>query len=262
MATYREQLAEAQSYRLREGGFHRGDCPFCSGRNSYGVRMDRGVLLWGCFRASCDVGGRYGEGLSISGIHQRVEGNAPVARQTVAPIPKLLTSVQNREAVVQFLAAYNCLDSYNAGLIDIKYSPAEDRVMFPVGDHREPTGYTGRGRKGVTPKWKKYGDCSSLLTCGVGKTAVVVEDALSACAVGIIPEYSGCSLSGTLLSPTHIVELRSYDRIIVALDPDARAKGLELTSRLGSRATLRLIENDLKYFKPEEIRRQLNDYED
>lgn len=257
MATYKEQLEEAQSYRLREGGSYLGNCPFCSGKKTYGVTLRNGVLLWGCFRASCGVRGGHGEGLSIAGIHQRVKGSDPAPTVFKSPIPSLLTSVANRPDAIKFLSTYNCLKSYEAGLIDIRYSPAEDRVMFPLGNHREPTGWAGRGRKGVTPKWKEYGDCTKLLTCGVGKTAVVVEDALSACAVGIIPDYTGCSLSGTILTQAHIIELRSFDRIIVALDPDAMSKGLDFASRLGSNATPRLIDNDLKYFEPDEIRRQL-----
>ena len=258
MATYKEQLEVAKSYRLREGGFHRGNCPFCSGRNTYGVRMDNGVLLWGCFRASCDTRGIQGGELSTAGILSRL-GETPVSEApTGIPIPSFMTSVDTQEAAMAFLEAYHCLDAYRAGLIRIRYSPQEDRVMFPIKDDTgEVVGYTGRGRKDVRPKWKKYGDCAPLLTCGTGKTAIVVEDALSACAVGIIPEYTGCALLGTILSPDHIVQLRSYEKVIVALDPDAVSKGLQMTGRIGGGATMRFIDDDLKYFTPDKIKEML-----
>jgi len=263
MATYKEQITEAQSYRVREGGFHRGNCPFCGGKNTYTVNNRSGELWWNCFKASCDVGGSLQGDMSMQAIHLRLGdkgySEALAVVQRGIPIPHGLVGINTREPVLTFLAAYNCIAAFKTGLIDIKYSPSEDRIMFPIRQGDKVVGYVGRGRQGVKPKWKKFGDCSSLLTCGLGRTAVVVEDALSACAVGIIPDYTGCSLSGTLLSPVHIVELRAFDRVIVALDPDAMSKGLELTSRLGSKATLRLIDNDLKYFGPEDIRRQLDD---
>lgn len=255
MATYKEQLEVAKDYRLREGQHYRGDCPFCSGRNTYGVRLHNGVLLWGCFKASCDVHGRYSEGLSTEGIKSRLAPVSDDPRGVRTPVPAL-TSISTHPSILSFLKSNNSLKAFEEGLIDIRYSPTEDRVMFPMVGN---VGYTGRARHGVKPKWKKFGDCTQLLTCGNGEIAVVVEDALSACAVGVLPQYTGCSLSGTVLHQNQLISLREYDTILVCLDPDARLKALDLTARLGSRASMRLIPDDLKRFKPEEIEEILNE---
>ena len=255
MATYKEQLEVAKDYRIREGGSYRGDCPFCSGKNTYGVKVQNGVLLWGCFRASCDVHGRWSEGLSTEGIKSRLAPVSVDPRAVLTPIP-VLTSINTQQSAINFLKANNSFEAYEAGLIDIKYSPTEDRVMFPTWDK---TGWVGRARQGVRPKWKKFGDCSQLLTCGTGEIAVVVEDALSACAVGVLPQYTGCSLSGTVLHQNQITKLREYDHILVCLDPDAMMVCLLMTNRLGSRASMRIIPDDLKRYKPDEIEKILNE---
>jgi hypothetical protein len=129
--------------------------------------------------------------------------------------------------------------------------------MFPVCGG---VGYTGRGRKGVYPKWQKYGDCSSLLTVGKGPTAVVVEDAPSACAVGILPSVTGCALLGTILTRQHIIELRAYDRVLICLDPDAKAKGHAMVSALQGtvRTSFVDIPNDLKNYGPDELKEILH----
>lgn len=254
MATYPEQIEVAKSFRLREGQHRRVDCPFCGGRNTYGVALRSGELRWGCFRASCTVHGRLSEGMSIDGLKARVQpSQGPVEGPQLLPIP-VLSSVETQPHAMAFLERYHVLPAHRAGLVTVRYSPTEDRVMFPV----DKSGYTGRARKGVKPKWKKYGDCTKLFTCGIGETAVVVEDALSACAVGIIPEYTGCALLGTTLSPEHIISLRGYKRVLVALDPDAIGKNVAMAGRIGSHASVRLIEDDLKEFEPDEILRQLN----
>ncbi len=147
--------------------------------------------------------------------------------------------------------------------MDIRYSPTEDRVMFPVinPESKEIAGYTGRAKKNVRPKWKKYGDCSSLFTCGTGKIAVVVEDCLSACAVGVVKSYTGTALLGTILTQTHISELRKFDSVLVCLDPDATLKGLQMVNRLSGTvpASLRILPNDLKYYDKYKIMEILND---
>lgn len=121
-------------------------------------------------------------------------------------------------------------------------------------------GWTGRARKGVKPKWRKYGDTSSLLTVGTGSTAVLVEDACSACAVGVIDAYTGCSLLGTTLTTQHMMELRRFKNVLVCLDPDAMLKSLDMIRRIQGTvpASLRMIPNDLKYFEPEKIKEILN----
>ena len=171
------------------------------------------------------------------------------------PIPDLLTPIRKPEHIeyLQYVHAYEALVE---GLASISYSPTEDRIMFSINEGK---GYSGRNihndRPAYVPKWVKYGDTSSLFTCGTGRIGVLVEDAPSACAVGVIPSYTGLSMLGTYLTDQHKLELMKYERIIVCLDPDASLKGLELSNRLnGIRpATYRNIPDDLKYLDKDTI---------
>jgi orotidine-5'-phosphate decarboxylase len=62
---------------------------------------------------------------------------------------------------------------------------------------------------------------------------------------------------GTSL-PTEYISLlqNKFDNIIVALDRDATSKAFDIARELGYRSKTRVImlEDDLKYFKPDEIR--------
>ena len=50
--------------------------------------------------------------------------------------------------------------------------------------------------------------------------------------------------------------IREYDNVIFALDPDARKKSLNL-ARSVDNAVVRFISDDLKYMKPDQIRKEL-----
>ena len=64
----------------------------------------------------------------------------------------------------------------------------------------------------------------------------MVEDIPSACAIAVHTNHVGCALLGTVLSVKQKKQLMSFDRIIVALDKDARKKSLHLQSRLQGRS--------------------------
>lgn len=253
--SYVEQLNTVRRLRVPENSSKRFDCPFCGGRNTLGVTNTNGEIDWQCFKASCPAKGIYNAGLSLEGIQSKLDNESVKIGRLGKPIPDLLTPIRKLEHV-EYLDYVHSYEALKTGLIDIKYSPVEDRVMFPVNNGK---GYSGRNihsdRPSYIPKWVKYGDTSSLFTCGTGKIGVLVEDAPSACAVGVIPSYTGLSLLGTYLTDQHKLELMQYERIIVCLDPDASMKGLELASRIsGIRpATHVVIPDDLKYYNKDEI---------
>lgn len=251
MATYKEQLDEVKSYKVREGQTYRGNCPFCHGHNTFGITNSSGVLRWGCFKASCDAGGRNTVLSSINSVKDRLAKLQQV--QTVRnPIPEFLLPVHNRPNIIEYLKSVNSYEAYTSGLVGIKYSPVEDRVMFPVkvGDHIE--GYSGRALTYPFPKWKKYGTITSLFSCGNGPIGVLVEDAPSACAVGIIPMYTGLALLGTRLLTQHKLQLMRFKKVLIALDPDASGKAIEMSRAVPSSRVI-LIKNDLKLFDQEAI---------
>ncbi|MFS9668778.1 hypothetical protein, partial [Klebsiella pneumoniae] len=97
---------------------------------------------------------------------------------------------------------------------------------------------------------------------GRGKTAVVVEDCISAAIVGATEMGSGCSdgdgfvgvaVLGTSLSEGHRQYLSQFSTAIIALDPDALPKTLAIAKELRGHVrdvkVLRL-QDDLKYNNP------------
>lgn len=115
---------------------------------------------------------------------------------------------------------------------------------------------TGRSLSHRLPKWKRYGKSSLPYTWGHGKTAVVVEDCVSAAVVGD-DVYVGVAVLGTSLSDCHKRYLSQFSTAVVALDPDALPKTLQFAKELrGYVDTVRVLRltDDLKYRNPTDIR--------
>tara|TARA_R110000868_G_scaffold61189_15_gene186100 strand:- start:1485 stop:2051 length:567 start_codon:yes stop_codon:yes gene_type:complete len=126
----------------------------------------------------------------------------------------------------------------------------DSRVVFPVIKNHILYDATGRTlNKVVTPKWKRYGGSGFPFIVGKGSVAVVVEDAISA-AVCASEGYVGVALLGTNLMEGHALALNQYDKVIVALDPDASMKSLahvkELRRHIRKAVALKL-DDDIKY---------------
>lgn len=251
---------------LKEGVSIRCDCPFCTGKNTFGIIKIAGLVKWGCFKASCGAHGSKSVGQSITGIKNKLGYDGHIRSFSTSDqrsIPTPLVSISHNKDAIDWLKSVNSYLAYMEGLVDIRYSPTEDRVMFKIKDQE---GYTGRkipSKQTLTnlgPKWIKYGDTSSIFQCGLGPIGVIVEDAPSACAVGTVPELTGVALLSTMLTQQHKVDLRQFDRLIVCLDPDAARKSLGLAKRLEGivPTTVKLIPDDLKYYSPEQIRTILN----
>jgi hypothetical protein len=110
----------------------------------------------------------------------------------------------------------------------------------------------------VLPKWYVYGSKKYPFICGEGDTAVIVEDCASACAVS--DNFAGLSLMGTSLPQEYISVIKKrFKNAIVALDRDATTKAFDIAREVGMVAHTRVVmlEDDLKYFKPDEIKEML-----
>jgi DNA primase len=94
--------------------------------------------------------------------------------------------------------------------------------------------------------------------CGKYKTAIVVEDCASACAVS--EHYTGFALMGTNFSDEFIPYIKKYSKVIVALDRDATTKSFDIANKIGYYVPteVKILKDDLKYFKPDEIKEILN----
>lgn len=264
MYSYQEQLKTVKRYKVQEGLTQRFNCPFCDGYNTLGITNQNGIIQWHCFKSSCTVHGVYDSGMSIEGIKNKLNYKKEIDASMGREIP-FLTDYHHDIECIKYLSSVNSLEAANQGLIDIKYAPSENRVLFhlPTPIYGTSKGYVGRRLNAYGPKWVKYGDTSSLFTCGNGEIGVIVEDAPSACAVGIIEDYTGISLLGTNLTPKHKIELiNTFDRVYVCLDPDAATKSLKLAQQLEGfiKSSVKLIPDDLKWFSPDKIKEILKDF--
>jgi len=253
MHTYREQLEALSNLRLKAGETSRINCPFCGGNKTFTISSVDGSLLWHCYKASCGVRGRKGVGRNSDQIRAKLQSCTLAQSRRSQPIPSLVSDPKHHPSVIRYLERNGSLPAYEDRWIDIMYAPAEDRVLFY---NREKVGAVGRSLSGQKPKWKAYGDTTSILAVGTGSTIVLVEDAASACSVARLDKLVGGALLGTNLSPNQKAQLRSYERIIIALDRDASKKALLMQAKIqGLRpCSVRFLSEDLKYLSPEEIR--------
>jgi DNA primase len=136
------------------------------------------------------------------------------------------------------------------------YDVKEHRVVFPVVHNGVTVDATGRSLGKRLPKWKRYGKSSLPYVSGRGKTAVVVEDCISAAVVGDSDGCVGVAVLGTSLSNAHKEYLSQFSTAVIALDPDALPKTLqfakELRGYVDNVKVLRLTD-DLKYQEPTDI---------
>jgi len=211
--------------------------------------------MWQCFRASCSVKGVAGAEMDSDAIRSRLSGKEEVKRRST-PLPEHLSRPEYHPKVVAYLESVSSWRAYDEGLIKIRYAPAENRVLFFFPEDR---GAVGRSLDGRKPKWKAYADTSGLLTVGSGETAVLVEDAASACSVSRFSFCSGCALLGTELRSEQKSQLMAYQKVIIALDKDASRKAVAMKGKVEARVptSVVLLEEDLKFCTESEIERLL-----
>ena len=162
-------IIDSKFYTYKEGERKILTCPACGGFKKFSLRKEDGSLLWNCFRASCNVKGISRGRLPIDKTKSKLNKESTTA-SVGKPLPEITTSVENHEAAMDYLRSVNSLEAYQNNLIDIKYSPSDERVVF-YGTH----GAVGRTLKPYGPKWVTYGDVSEGITVGIGDTAILVR---------------------------------------------------------------------------------------
>lgn len=245
-------LGYVEGLGVQSGTSKRFDCPSCGGKTTFSVTNDFGQLKWHCFKASCKTRGIANHSRTADEIR------AVLRRNQVAfayELPEHFTSVQSSERCLAWLTRNNAMPAYAAGRVDLRYDPKQDRVCFLVRHQGKIVNAVGRTlQKGGKPKWLAYTKDPHPFMVGSGSVAVLVEDCASATAVSGIA--TGIALLGTDLKTCALSHLRGFDQVIIALDPDATRKGLELSIQLRyylKSVTVVRLPNDLKYFKESEI---------
>ena len=231
---------------LSNGETKRVNCPSCGGYKTFTATNSMGSLMWNCYKASCNVKGNTRVRLTSDDIRKSLGGFVDEIEGIRFDKPEWL--VKDNDKIASFCDKWE-LDADALGLL---YDVKENRVVFPVMQGSVMVDATGRSLSHRLPKWKRYGKSSLPYMYGHGKTAVVVEDCVSAAIVGD-DVYVGVAVLGTSLSDYHKRYLSQFSTAVIALDPDALPKTLqfakELRGYVDTVKVLRLID-DLKYRNP------------
>lgn len=236
---------------IANGATMRRNCPVCNGQKTFTVSNKDGMLVWNCYKAGCFVHGGTRSHLSADDIRNTLhkeEQEEPAWEK-----PDYIVPIRPHADIQKFLSRWSLQDMKPHALYDAK----EHRVVFPIFKGRTLVDGTGRSLAGRPPKWKRYGGSGLPYVYGAGSTAVIVEDAISATVIGSRDKYTGVALLGTSLQDTHKKILLEYKKLIVALDPDAMKKTLNIARELRAihtQVSVLRLSDDLKYQNHEDIR--------
>jgi len=250
---------------LSNGETHRGTCPTCGGKNTFTVTKNDGSLLWNCYKAGCPTSGGKNEFMTADEVIESMQkDNEPENYEevlcTIFEKEPYMVPVDTSKAYLR-----SFLQKWNIEPRDVWHDVRQDRIVFPVlslaGDLMDAV---GRSVINKHPKWLRYNASPVPYSHGLGNTAVVVEDAISAYTIGQLYQYNatGVALLGTQLTDFHKWYIANFfDNAIIALDPDAIDKTVKITKELRGYMdnVLALVLNDDLKYKNEDDLDQLED---
>ncbi len=235
---------------LVNGETKRMTCPNCKSKNTFTVTNNMGSIVWNCYKASCPVSGGIRTSLTAEDIRKSLGSVAEETHVSTFSKPEWL--VRDYKKLTGFCDEWE-LDPQELGLL---YDVKEHRVVFPVVHGGATVDATGRALGKRLPKWKRYGNSPLPYFYGCGKTAVVVEDCISAAVIGDGGVYVGVAVLGTSLSEGHKRYLSQFSTVIIALDPDALQKTLLFARELRTyvpTVKVMYLRDDLKYRNPTDL---------
>jgi hypothetical protein len=257
-----------EGLQIAPEGQLRLDCPSCKKKGTFSVSDTGGERLWFCFHADCGIKGTTGFRIRtnapyhplLAKIQKKLKTDICVGEFELPDTIVSLSRDANAESYVKRVNAYS---AYQNGLADIRYDFRTDRVVYLIKDGNKVVDAAGRAMKSfVKPKWWRYGKSGNPFVCGTGRVGILLEDCASACSVSNV--FSGIALLGTNLLDSHLPILKRYDKIVVALDKDATAKGLQLVRKLTGivPTSLLILNKDLKDMTDDERTNTLSKYID
>ena len=246
---------------LKESERHRGDCPECRGRNTFTAINNMGDIKYNCFKLGCTVGGIYGTDMTAAEIHRYREQQQQ--QRAYTNIKKEKDTMEIPEYVVTPKASHTKHQRYirrwGIALGDVMYDVKDERVVFPIKHGGRIVDAVGRavGKK-QNPKWYRYTGEADYYKVGTGSTLLIVEDVVSAViAVQEMPYITAMAILGTSMNPKHFEKIGEYDKVIIALDPDAIGKTVEYRREIelwtGRKTTAMNLQDDIKYKMEEDI---------
>jgi hypothetical protein len=176
-------------------------------------------------------------------------------------VPDTFVPLSRSPEAESYVRRVNAYEAYRNGLADIRYDFRMNRVVYLVKRNRRIVDAAGRALdKNVKPKWWRYGNSGIPFVCGPSRCGIILEDCASACSVAAFS--TGLALLGTSLPESYIPTLRTFDRLVVALDKDATQKAISLVRRLqGIRPTsLVILDKDVKDMTEDERKRTFHRY--
>lgn len=234
-------------YSVALGHTERYDCPVCGGHNTFTVTNNEGTIIFNCYRAGCNSRGAWHKGRT----KEELKALAYKESSEVKPfkLPEYIQYGLVNSKMIEYLRKHHCLDF--AHRLPIAYDPRQDRILFLIKDGDSILGAVGRDLSGKSRlKSLNYHDTiSKPFIIGDTDTIVIVEDCTSACSLLRNPKYTGLALLGTNLKSTYIPWIKKYDKVIVALDKDARNKSLVIKKHLSfycNDVSVWLLEKDIK----------------
>ena len=246
---------------LKESERHRGDCPECRGRNTFTATNNLGDIKYNCFKLGCTVGGIYGTDMTAAEIHRYREQQQQ--QRAYTNLKKEKDTMEIPEYVVTPKASHTKHQRYirrwGIALGDVMYDVKDERVVFPIKHGGRIVDAVGRavGKK-QNPKWYRYTGEADYYTIGTGSTLLIVEDVVSAViAVQEMPYITAMAILGTSMNPKHFEKIGEYDKVIIALDPDAIGKTVEYRREIelwtGNKTTAMNLQDDIKYKMEEDF---------
>ena len=234
---------------IDSGQTKRINCPNCGGYKTFTITNNMGSILWNCYKASCNVSGARKTHLSVNDILNLRK--KAVESLDKFELPQYVVPQRGGREFVNWCARFKIDEEQLNLLYDVK----DHRIVFPIMHDNVMVDAIGRAFANIIPKWKRYGKSDLPYVTGYGSVAVVVEDCVSAAVVGGMG-FVGVAVLGTSLSESHKAYLSRFSTAIIALDPDALPKTLQIAKELrGHVDTVKVLrlQDDLKYRNPEDI---------
>ena len=243
---------------IEEGASIRCNCPSCRGVKTLSVSKVEGVLVYQCFKLSCEHRGAIPIGLTAQEIHDRIHNKIDTKEKvnlwTVPVYIKLNLNEAPRELISPFINRWNLHGT------ELWYDIKDKRAVFPIRRDGAVIGATGRALDGAIPKWYHYGITHYYTACQGEPNGVVVlvEDVISAITISsVCQNVTGMALLGTSLTHYHLEYIQDFTKIVVALDPDATKKNLqykrEIVAWTGIDTIALRLQKDPKEDNPEDI---------
>jgi hypothetical protein len=241
-----------EALNLRDGDTCRTDCPVCRSRNTFTATKDGGTYVYNCFKLSCKLTGAISTDMTAAEIKARIQSNKDSKPKELQPLvyPEYVVDPRPEHRLL-----HNFIEKWGLQSEGIMYDVKDRRAVFPILYKGRMLDAVGRALDGAIPKWYRYSGNAEFFSkrrSPDANTAVVVEDVISAIKVAhYAPSAVGFAILGTSLSVAIMQHLGEYDRVVIALDPDAAHKTLqykrevELWTGLPTKA-LRL-DDDIKY---------------